>query len=81
VGTDGQRWKDLISKVDDVAKEQHDTIVEKLLTLDVGSFTDEDKMTIWNALQDVISRHREFADAEWAMPAEMVDHLQLAYER
>jgi hypothetical protein len=81
VGIDGQRWKDLISKVDDVSKAQHDTIVEKLLTLDVGSFTDEDKMTIWNALQDVISRHREFADAEWAMPAEMVDRLQRAYER
>ncbi|HJP93519.1 MAG TPA: hypothetical protein VJ875_16285 [Pyrinomonadaceae bacterium] len=81
VGTDGQRWKDLISKVDDVSKEQHDTIVEKLLTLEVGSFTDEDKMTIWYALQDVISRHREFADAEWAMPAPMVDRLRRAYDR
>lgn len=78
---DGRRWKDLIFKVDDVSKEQHDAIVEKLLTSDVGSFTDEDRLMIWDALQDVISRHREFPDAEWAMPKEMVDRLQQVYER
>jgi hypothetical protein len=80
-GTKGRRWKDLIFKVDDVSKEQHDAIVEKLLTLDVGSFTDEDRMTIWDALQDVISRHREYSDAEWAMPEEMVGRLEQVCER
>lgn len=81
VGTAGDRWKDLGFKVDDVSKEQHDAIVEMFLTVDIGSFTEEDRMMIWNALQDVISRHRQFPDADWAMPVEMVDRLQQAYER
>ncbi len=81
VGTDGRRWKDLVFKVDDVSKDQHDAIVETLLTIDIGSFIDEDKMTVWAALRSVISRHREFSDAKWAMPKEMVDRLQRAYER
>jgi hypothetical protein len=81
VGTEGRRWRDLVFKVDDVSKEQHDAIVERLLTIDVESFTAEDRMTIWNTLQEVISRHREFPDADWAMPKELVDRLQQAYER
>jgi hypothetical protein len=81
VGTDGRRWKDLVHKVDDVSKEQHDAIVERLLAIDVNSFTPEDRMAVWGALQGVISRHREYPDAKWAMPKEMVDRLQQAYER
>jgi hypothetical protein len=38
-------------------------------------------MMVWDALRDVISRHREFPDAKWAMPKEMVDRLEQAYER
>lgn len=81
VGTDGRRWKDLVNKVDDVSKQQHDSIVERLLAIDVNSFTPEARMAVWGALQGVISRHREFPDAKWAMTKEMVDRLQQAYER
>lgn len=81
VGTNGRRWRDLVFKVDDVSKEQHDAIVERLLAIDVGSFNSEDRLTVWNALKEVISRHREFPDAKWAMPKEMVDRLQKAYDR
>lgn len=81
VGTDGRRWRDLVLKVDDVSREQHDAVVERLLTVDVGSFAAEDRMIVWNALKEVISRHREFPDAKWAMPKDMVDRLQQAYER
>lgn len=81
VGAGGNRWKDLVFKVDDVSKEQYHAIVEKFLIVDVGSFSEEDRMMIWNALRDVILRHRQFPDADWAMPIEMVDRLQQAYER
>lgn len=81
VGVEGRRWSDLVFKVGDLSKEQHDIIVERLLTIDIESFTAEDRMMVWNALQDVISRHREFGDADWAMPKEMVDRLEQVYER
>jgi hypothetical protein len=81
VGFDGRRWSDLVFKVDDLSREQYDVIVDRLLSIDVGSFTAEDKMIVWDALLDVISRHREFPDADWAMPKEMIDHLQEVYER
>jgi hypothetical protein len=36
---------------------------------------------ITDALREVISRHREFPDADWAMPKEFVNRLQGVYER
>jgi hypothetical protein len=38
-------------------------------------------MRIWESLQNVISKHRVFPDAKWAMPKEMVENLQEVYER
>jgi len=81
VGTDGGRWRDLVEKVDDLPKEQHDAVVEKLLEVDVESFAPEDRLAVRDALRDVISSHRQFPDAAWAMPGEWVNKLQRAYER
>jgi hypothetical protein len=80
-GTNGARWRDLIFKVDDVSKERHDAIVERLLTIDTGIFAAEDRAAVWEALREIISRHRQFPDAKWAMPKEAVDRLQQAYDR
>lgn len=81
VGTDGERWRDLIEKIGDLPKEQQDAIVEKLLRVDIRSFAPEDRLAVRDALRSKISRHREFPDAHWAMPGEQVDRLQQAYER
>lgn len=78
---DGQRWKDLIAHLDDVHKEQHDAIVEHLLAIDATSLSPKDRLVIWSALRALISRHREFSDAAWAMPIEMVDRLQHIVDR
>lgn len=81
VETDGERWKTLIDKLDDMPKEQHDAVVRKLHEADVESFTPEARMMVRDALRVLISRHREFPDTDWAMPGEWVDGLQRTYER
>jgi addiction module HigA family antidote len=80
VGTDGGRWRDLVEKVDDLPKEQHDAVVERLLEVDVESFVPEDRLAVRDALREMISRHRQFPDTDWAMPGEWVNKLQRAYE-
>jgi hypothetical protein len=81
VGTDGRRWCNLIASVDDLPKEPHDAIVERLMNAELPGFTTADRVMITDALREVISRHREFPDADWAMPKEFVDRLQGVYER
>lgn len=81
VGTDGERWRTLIEKLDDIPKEQHDAVVRKLCEADVESFTPEARTVVRNTLRGLISRHREYPDTDWAMPGEWVDELQRAYGR
>ena len=81
VGTDGQNWADLINRIGTLQKPQHDAVVEALLRLTVESFNAKDSQLVRNTLRDVISRHREFPDADWALPSEQVDQLHRAYDR
>ncbi len=81
VGTDGERWRTLIEKLDDIPKEQHDAVVRKLQEADVESFTPEARTIVKDTLRGLISRHRQFPDTDWAMPGEWVDELQQAYRR
>jgi hypothetical protein len=62
-------------------REQHDAIVERLMHAELSGFKTADRVMICDALREVISRHREFPEADWAMPSELVDRLQRIYER
>ena len=81
VGAHGQYWADLIHRIDTLQKPQLDAVVERLLSVDVESFNAEDSHLLRNTLRDVISRHRQFPDADWALPSELIDQLHKAYER
>lgn len=80
-GANVERWCGLIERLDDLPKEQHDAVVSRLSDLDVAVFASEDRMRIRDVLRSMISRHRQFADSDWAMPGNWVDRLQRAYEQ
>lgn len=81
VGTDGRRWHNLIASVDDLPREQHDAVVERLMDAELSGFTTADRVMICDALREVISQHREFPEADWALPGEFVDRLHSVYDR
>jgi hypothetical protein len=41
----------------------------------VTALSEDKRLTIWTALTSLVSKHRRFADAEWAMPPESVDEI------
>lgn len=79
VGFDGKKWSDLLNTLGQVPKEQHEAILNKLNTLDNNLFSSQDRLFIWKTLREIISRHREYSDAQWAMPPEIIDNLELIY--
>jgi len=80
-GTSGELWLHMIGKLDDLPKEVHETAVQRLRTLPLRSMSTADRTAVWNALRELISKHREFPDADWSMPAEYVNRLAAAYRR
>jgi predicted XRE-type DNA-binding protein len=75
VGSDGQRWVDLVNSLPHVTRESHSAIVGALSKLDVATVAQEHRALIWNALREVIGQHRSFPEADWAMPKADVDAL------
>ena len=75
VGASGARWEDLISALADLPLELYRMILERLGSLDVDALEEESRTQIWSALRTLLSHHRSFSDAQWALPADRLDPL------
>ncbi len=80
-GGSGSRWQDLIEALSTLPVDQHEAIVERLANMDPKHLQPSDCAAIWDALRKLISKHRSFPDAGWALPRERVDRLEEIYRR
>lgn len=69
------RWTTLVAALDDVPDKAHAAILARLRDLANASLSDELREAIWNALRELLSRHRSYADAGWALPEKYVDAI------
>jgi hypothetical protein len=74
----GARWSEVLGILSNLPYER---VVSALEGLPETSFPEEDRAIVWGALRSVISRHRSFADANWALPMAVVDRLERVYAR
>lgn len=76
-----ERWRDVIVGLPQLPRPLRETGWTKLERL-----TDEvkariDRKAVSDALREIVSRHRAFADADWSLPKEEVDRIELIYDR
>jgi hypothetical protein len=62
----------LIDRLPNLPQQAHDRILEHLSSQAVVGLAETNRMPLWEALADLVGRHRKFADAQWAMPVEAV---------
>jgi len=77
----GDRWKDLIESLPDLPADDRDKVILQLEGVDPGRLPPSDRLAIWDAVRKLISQHRSFADAHWAMGKDWVDRLDPIHER
>ncbi|MCC6245314.1 MAG: hypothetical protein IT353_20905, partial [Gemmatimonadaceae bacterium] len=74
-----ERWAAVIEKLDEVPVQSHQAIVAELTRLASVEDATPDfiavRTAIWHALRMLVSRHRSFADADWALPTAYVAPL------
>lgn len=76
VGTDGQRWKALLAVYSNLPPDDRETVRSSLTVLvESGRFPAEDASTVWTALRELVGRHREYADADWALAEDALGPL------
>ena len=71
-GAAGERWKILVEALDDVPVKSHEAMLSRLTALAKESLSPDARTTIWNALRELLGRHRSFPDAAWSLPEERV---------
>tara|TARA_R110002124_G_scaffold126756_1_gene286407 strand:+ start:373 stop:4335 length:3963 start_codon:yes stop_codon:yes gene_type:complete len=77
VGNSAKRWLELVPKIDEVPTGERRQIIERLREAPSShAWTDEERYAIWGALTNEADNHEEYADAEWAMPADDVALLR-----
>ena len=81
VGASGARWEDLISALADLPLESHQMIVDHLGSLAADTLEEANRVRICSALRTLLSQHRSFSDAPWALSADRLDQLDDLLER
>jgi hypothetical protein len=75
------RWHEFIKELPQLPRESFDAAIAKLRAKNAGDFSDEAAIKLCSQLREIVCHHREFADAEWALPKEVVDQLGEVLQR
>jgi hypothetical protein len=67
-----------IEKIDHLAREHRRALCDRLSALGESLANEADRAALSEALQSVAARHREYADAAWALPAEEIEPVEAA---
>jgi hypothetical protein len=75
VGENGTRWVALVGTLGSLSKINHEAVMSRLASLDPAKLPEGDRAAIWDALRKLISHHRSFPNADWAIPAPYLDKI------
>lgn len=71
---------ELIDRVDDLPRPVHEKLLSHLGSEVVTSLPEDKRLPLWTELVDLVTKHRKFADAQWAMKPEQVDRIEAVAE-
>lgn len=72
---DLKKLAELIDRLPDLPKPAHTLVLEHLESSDVAGLPEGERQPMWEALVDLVAKHRKFSDAQWALPADAVDRI------
>lgn len=75
------RWNEFVPRIGDLSGPQRDQAVAALSTVDVRSMGEEDLLALWNSVTAFVARHRQYSDAEWALPEDLLRELTACGDR
>ena len=74
-------WLELIDRVADMPPDLRTAVIDALGTLDTESLPGSLRADLWNELNELTGHHREFADAAWALPEQVLDDIVTVQDR
>jgi hypothetical protein len=75
----GNRWADLIERFSDLAPDLRNKLMEMLVTNAADIADDDSRILLQQPIRKLVSHHREYHDADWALPEADLANLERAY--
>jgi len=72
---------DLIERFENLPPSAQRDLLERLSSEEIYALPESEKAYLWNKLIDLVTKHRKFADARWAMPADKVTEVESVAHR
>ena len=68
----------LIEYLDDLPESARESLLNHLMSEEVVNLPETERLTLWENLDDLVRKHREFSDAKWALPEEEILKIEEA---
>lgn len=81
VGENGYRWSDLIEALPTLPEDEYNAVFDQLASIDIQHIASSDRVIIRDTLRKLLSRHRSFTGAGWALPMRRLEQLDELYKR
>jgi hypothetical protein len=72
---DIKKLSELIERLDNLTPQAYSEVLEHLSSEAVLNLSEQEKASLWEALVDIVTKHRTFKDAVWVMHREQVDRI------
>lgn len=79
-GSSGERWATLLDRGSDLLADGRKSIREGLASR-IDEIPAEERTGLWEALRAFITKNREYAEADWALPAAELDEYEALQDR
>lgn len=70
------RWSELLEHLGPLPEVERDRLISSFERAAADGLPDEVATEVWSSLREVAATHREFDDADWAMPEEALERLE-----
>ncbi len=74
--SDLTRLKELVYRINDLPEAAYSEILEHLSSKEILISSEADRLCLWESLTEIISKHRKFSGAKWALPETKIDNIE-----
>lgn len=75
------RLSELIDHFASLPQPAFEQLIEVLSSQSIIELSEDQRLMLWDHLRKIINKHRRFSDAEWALPGELVAHIEKIAEK
>ena len=77
-GSDSSHWSKVLDELPSVPEPYRRQLISQLQNFPVDEAAPEERRRLATHLRKLIRRHRDFPEADWSLPADSIDALELA---